>query len=99
MIKADMWHEIHSRRRLQETKKSIARALGLHIQTVRKVLRQAAPRPYERAKDERGILTPYKSYILQRLAATVPGPSMRSSKRGAIRDAMTRLSGSLEMVS
>ena len=68
MIKADMWHEIHSLRRLQETKKSIARALGLHIQTVRKVLRQAAPRPYERTKDERGLLTPYKSYILQRLA-------------------------------
>jgi len=69
MIKSDMWHEIHSRRRLKETKKSIARALGLHIQTIRKVLRQVAPRPYERTKDERGILTPYKSYILQRLAA------------------------------
>ena len=69
MIKADMWHEIHSRRRLREAKKSIARALGLHIQTVRKVLRQAAPRPYERTKDERGLLTPYKNYILQRLAA------------------------------
>jgi hypothetical protein len=40
MIKSDMWHEIHSRRRLKETKKSIARALGLHIQTIRKVLRQ-----------------------------------------------------------
>ena len=69
MIKSDMWHEIHSRRRLKETKKSIARALGLHIQTIRKVLRQAAPQPYEREKDGQGILSSYRDYILQRLAA------------------------------
>lgn len=45
MIKADRWREIHSRRGLRETKKSIARAMGLHIQTIRKVLRQEAPVP------------------------------------------------------
>ena len=38
MVKGDLWHEIHSRRKLKETKKSIAPAVGLTIQTVRKIL-------------------------------------------------------------
>jgi hypothetical protein len=38
MVKADLWHEIHSRRKLRESKKSIARTLGLHVQTVRSIL-------------------------------------------------------------
>jgi hypothetical protein len=50
MIKAELWHEIHSRFKLNETKKAIARTLGLSVLTVRKVLRQTAPRPYQRAK-------------------------------------------------
>jgi DNA invertase Pin-like site-specific DNA recombinase len=50
MIKSEIWHEIHSRFKLKETKKAIARTLGLSILTVRKVLRQATPRPYQRAK-------------------------------------------------
>jgi hypothetical protein len=29
MVKADLWHEIHSRFKLKETKKEIARALSL----------------------------------------------------------------------
>ena len=69
MIKADAWREIHSRFRLKETKKSIARAVGLSVQTVRKILRQEEPKAYVREKRESEILGPYRSYILQRLAA------------------------------
>jgi len=69
MIKADLWQEIHSRRKLRESKKSIARTLGLHIQTVRKILHQMSPRPYARTKSEESVLAPYADYILRRLAA------------------------------
>ncbi|NPU83848.1 MAG: hypothetical protein HPY65_05105 [Syntrophaceae bacterium] len=44
MIKGDQWHEIHTRHRLHESKKSIARALGLDVRTVRKILSQKEPR-------------------------------------------------------
>jgi hypothetical protein len=50
MVQGDVWHEIHSRHKLKESKKSIARALELDVRTVRKILRQATPRRYERAK-------------------------------------------------
>jgi len=69
MIKADQWHEIHSRFKLKESKKSIARTLGLSILTVRKVLRQKEPRPYERQKSGSALLSPYKDYVLRRVAA------------------------------
>jgi DNA invertase Pin-like site-specific DNA recombinase len=48
MVQGDLWHEIHSRFKLKETKKSIARSLGLDVQTVRRILRQNAPMPYHR---------------------------------------------------
>lgn len=69
MVKADLWHEIHSRFKLRESKKSIARTLGLSILTVRKILRQTGPQPYERQKSESALLSRYKDYILRRLAA------------------------------
>jgi len=69
MIKADLWQEIHSRFKLKERKKSIARSLGLHVLTVRKVLRQSQPQPYQRAKLNSTVIAPYKNYILRRLAA------------------------------
>ena len=69
MIKADLWQEIHSRFKLKETKKAIARAVGLSVQTVRKFLRQEEPKAYVREKQESEILGPYRGYILQRLAA------------------------------
>jgi transposase len=69
MVKSDLWHEIHSRFKLKETKKAIARTLGLSILTVRKILRQQAPQPYRRAKSQSALLAPHKAYILQRLAA------------------------------
>jgi transposase len=69
MIKADLWQEIHSRFKLKETKKAIARAVGLSVQTVRKILRQEQPKAYVREKRESEILGAYEDYILQRLAA------------------------------
>ena len=69
MVKGELWHEIHSRFKLKETKKSIARTVGLSIQTVRKILRQKQPQGYAREKQESEVLKPYKDYILQRLAA------------------------------
>jgi transposase len=69
MVKGELWHEIHSRWKLKETKKSIARAVGLSIQTVRKILRQVSPQPYTRKPVEGGLLEPYREYILQRVAA------------------------------
>jgi len=69
MVQGDMWHEIHSRFKLRESKRSIARALELDIKTVRKVLRQKQPRSYEREKQESKLLRPFVDYILQRLAA------------------------------
>jgi len=65
MVKGDLWHEIHSRHRLKETKKSIARAVGLSIRTVRKILRQVAPQPYARKPVEGGLLEPFREYVLQ----------------------------------
>lgn len=69
MIKADLWHEIHSRFKLKEKKKSIARTIGISVQTVRKVLRQKQPKAYDRKKQESELLGPYQDYILRRLAA------------------------------
>ncbi len=69
MVKGALWHEIHSRFKLRETKKSIARAVGLSVQTVRKILRQKEPQAYSREKQESELLGPYREYILQRLAA------------------------------
>lgn len=40
MVQGDLWHEIHSRWQLKETKKAIARALQLDIKTDRRILRQ-----------------------------------------------------------
>jgi len=69
MVKGDIWHEIHSRHKLKESKKSIGRALGLDVRTVRKILRQKEPRPYERKKRGSAALAPFLGFIRERLAA------------------------------
>ncbi len=69
MVKAEIWHEIHSRHRLKEPKKSIARALGLRVQTVRNVLKKAAPSPYQRERQGSRLLAPFLEFIKNRLAA------------------------------
>jgi len=54
MVNGSLWHEIHSRFKLKETRKSIARSLGLDVRTVRKVLKQSEPAPYHRTGNRRG---------------------------------------------
>ncbi len=68
MVNGELWHEIQSRFKLKESKISIARSLGLSVQTVRKVLRQEKPTPYERARKGDGLRAPYEAFIRQRLA-------------------------------
>jgi len=58
MVKGKPLHEVHFRYRLRELKKAIARALGLSVKTVRKIVKEK-PRPYRRAKRGWGILSPY----------------------------------------
>ncbi len=69
MVKADVWHEIHSRFKLKETKKAIARALSLDVRTVRKLLRQEAPKAYERDRKGSRLLAGFEDRIRSRLAA------------------------------
>ena len=69
MVKSDLWHEIHSRFKLKETKKAIARALSLDVRTVRRVLRQEAPRAYERVRKGSRLLAGFEDRIRQRAAA------------------------------
>lgn len=69
MIKQELWHEIHSRFKLKESKKSIARSLGVSVQTVRKILSQSNPKAYRRKKANSNLLSTYHEYIRQRLPA------------------------------
>lgn len=69
MVKTDLWHEIHSRWKLKETKKAIARAVSLDVRTVRRVLRQETPRAYERVRKGSPLLTGFEDRIRRRVAA------------------------------
>jgi transposase len=69
MIKADVLHEIHPRFKFRETKKEIARALGLDVRTIRKLLRQEAPQPYERELKGNRLLAGSEERIKRRVAA------------------------------
>lgn len=69
MVKGDIWHEIHSRFKLNESKKSIARKLNLDVRTVRKILSQSESQRYQRAKSGKTLLRDYQDYIKKRLEA------------------------------
>lgn len=69
MVKGDLWHEIHSRYKPKETKKSIARFLGVDVRTVRRILQQKEPQAYKRDQSKATIVSPFQDYIRQRLAA------------------------------
>jgi hypothetical protein len=85
MVKDDLWHEIHSRFKLQETKKSIARAVGLSVQTVRKILRQKGVRPIGARSMRANFFVPIRSTSFNgwQPLATVGRRSSKSSKAGA----------------
>ena len=69
MIRQEVWREVHSRFRLGESKKGIARALDLSVQTVRKVLRESEPGRYIRSKPPGGVLEGFEAFIRERLLA------------------------------
>ena len=69
MIKREVWYEVHSRFKLKESKKSIARSLGLSVQTVRSVLKQKAPVIYSREQKKETLLAPFEDFIRARLPA------------------------------
>ena len=69
MVKREVWYEIHSRYKLKEPKKSIARSLGLSVQTVRSILRQTAPVTYSRKPRKGTALAPFEDQIQKRLPA------------------------------
>lgn len=69
MVNGSLWHEIHSRFKLKETKKSITRSLGRDVRTVRKILRQREPAPYHLEGSGMTLLTPHEEHIRQRLPA------------------------------
>ena len=69
MIKHEVWHEIHTRFKLKEGKKSIARSLGLSVQTVRKVIKEEVPTTYQRVRSTGGVLAAFENYIQTRAAA------------------------------
>ena len=69
MVKRELWYEVHSRFKLKETKKSIARSLGLSVQTVRKILKETHPSNYSRRLSGNNLLTPFEDFIRTRLPA------------------------------
>ena len=69
MLKAQQWYEIHSRYRAKESKKSIARSMGVDVRTVRKILQEREPVGYRRSTERRSIVKPFEAHIHQRLAA------------------------------
>lgn len=69
MIKGEIWHEIHSRFKLKESKKSIARNLDLDVRTVRRILSQPEPEKYHRPIKKKTLLTSHEEFIKNRLEA------------------------------
>jgi transposase len=69
MVKHEVWYEIHSRYKLKEPKKSIARSLGISVQTVRSILRQTAPETYSREPRKEKVLATFEDLIRKRLPA------------------------------
>jgi len=63
MVKGNIWHEIHSRFKLNESKKSIARNLNLDVRTVRKILSQPKPQKYQRREKKETLLTDHEDFI------------------------------------
>lgn len=70
MVSGDLWHEIHYRFKLQETKKSIARTLKIGVSdSPQDTLRQENPVSYQPRLKMPSIIAAYEDYIRQLLAA------------------------------
>lgn len=67
LIRQEQWGAIRSLREKMVAKKEIARILGLHVQTVRKYVKECNWRPYKRQVYPASALDPYKPYIMKRM--------------------------------
>src|SRR5919109_5269807 len=67
MIGFDLWTEIHARARRGEAKQKIARELGVDRKTVRRLLAQERPIPYQRTVTRAALVSPYRAYIQRRV--------------------------------
>jgi transposase len=67
MIGFDLWTEIHARARRGEAKQKMARELGLDRKTVRRLLAQERPIPYQRTMTRPSLVTPYLDYLQRRV--------------------------------
>jgi transposase len=61
----DTWAEVKARARHGQSIRRIAKELGLHRETVRRVLRQVQPEPYRRPLRP-SILAPYEGFVQRR---------------------------------
>jgi transposase len=69
MIEFELWTEVHARFRQGQGKRKIARELGLDRKTVKRILAQERPAPYQRTVARPTVVTPYLGYLHQRAPA------------------------------
>jgi transposase len=62
----DLWTEIHARARRAEAKQQMARELGGERQTVRRLLTQERPMPYQRTVTRPSRVRLYRAYLQRR---------------------------------
>jgi hypothetical protein len=62
MVGGDLPHEIQNRFKLKEPEKSLARFVGLNVQRVSEILRQAEPHPCTGFRPVARILACFRSY-------------------------------------
>jgi transposase len=67
MIGFDLWTEIHTRARRGEAKQKMARELGVDRKTVRRLLAQERPIPYQRRVTRPALVSPPLAYIQRRV--------------------------------
>jgi transposase len=67
MIGFDLWTELHARARRGEAKQKMARELGIDRKTVRRLLAQERPVPYQRTGSHPSLVNPYLDYIQHRV--------------------------------
>ncbi len=77
MLTQEILVEIHVLHRQGKSTRSIARALNVSRNTVRKYLRDIARTPtYRRGNDRPSKLEPFKTYLLERIEAAQPSSLM-----------------------
>ena len=67
MIGFDLWTELHARARRGEAQQKMARELGIDRKTVRRLLAQERPVPYQRPGPPPSLVNPYLHYIQHRV--------------------------------